>query len=247
MESFGDEFMQDNLEAQLKRRRFSQFIAVAGLSCLNINLGMNAQASIAKPEAGIEYTVLAQAQSTGSSPKIEVIEFFAYYCHFCYGLEPTLAEWVKKQGDKINFKRIHVLNPGVEAQQKLFFALDAIGKADELHNQIFDAYHVQRNRLMTDEQVRDFINKTTIDKAAFFSAYNSFTVKTKQGRSQRVMADYEVNSWPTLIVDGRFHTSPSMAGKEYGRPSEEQANQALLPVLDWLIAKAQKDKAAASK
>lgn len=247
MESFGDEFMQDNLEAQLKRRRFSQFIAVAGLSCLNINLGMNAQASIAKPEAGIEYTVLAQAQSTGSSPKIEVIEFFAYYCHFCYGLEPTLADWVKKQGDKINFKRIHVLNPGVEAQQKLFFALDAIGKADELHNQIFDAYHVQRNRLMTDEQVRDFINKTTIDKAAFFSAYNSFTVKTKQGRSQRVMADYEVNSWPTLIVDGRFHTSPSMAGKEYGRPSEEQANQALLPVLDWLIAKAQKDKAAASK
>ncbi|MBC3874669.1 thiol:disulfide interchange protein DsbA/DsbL [Undibacterium flavidum] len=239
--------MQNSVDAQWKRRRFSQFIAVAGLGCLNLNLGMNVQASIVKPEVGREYTVLSEVQSTGSSSKIEVIEFFAYYCHFCYGLEPTLAEWVKKQGDKINFKRIHVLNPGVETQQKLFFALDAIGKADELHNQIFDAYHVQRNRLMTDEQVRDFINKTSIDKAAFFSAYNSFTVKTKQGRSQRVMADYEVSSWPTLIVDGRFHTSPSMAGNEYGRPSEEQANQALLPVLDWLIAKAQKEKAGAGK
>lgn len=236
--------MQDNLDAQLKRRRLSQFIAAAGLGYLNLNLGINAQASIAKPEAGREYRVLAQAQSTGSSSKIEVIEFFAYYCHFCYGLEPTLAEWVKKQGDKINFKRIHVLNPGVEAQQKLFLALDALGKIDELHNQIFDAYHVQRNRLMTDEQVRDFISKTTIDKAAFFSAYNSFTVRTKQSRSQYLMADYEVNSWPTLIVDGRFHTSPTMAGNEYGQPTEEQANQSLLPVLDWLIAKAQKDKKA---
>lgn len=236
--------MQNNVDAQLKRRRLSQFIAAAGLGCLNLNLGMNAQASIAKPEAGREYRVLAQVQSTGSSPKIEVIEFFAYYCHFCYGLEPTLAEWVKKQGDKINFKRIHVLNPGVEAQQKLFLALDALGKIDELHNQIFEAYHVQRNRLMTDEQVRDFINKTNIDKAAFFSAYNSFTVRTKQGRSQHLMAEYEVNSWPTLIVDGRFHTSPTMAGNEHGQPTEEQANQALLPVLDWLVAKAQKDKKA---
>ena len=106
---------------------------------------------------------------------------------------------------------------------------------------------MQRNRLMTDEQVRDFINKTNIDKAAFFSAYNSFTVKTKQGRSQRVMSDYEVTSWPTLIVDGRFQTSPSMAGSEHGRPSEDQANQALLPVLDWLVASAQKQKAATPK
>lgn len=236
--------MQNNLDAQLTRRRFSQFIAASGFACLNLGISKHVQASIVKPEAGREYKTLAIAQSTGSSPKIEVIEFFAYYCHFCYGLEPTLAEWVKKQGDKINFKRIHVLNPGVETQQKLFFALDALGKIDELHNQIFEAYHVQRNRLMTDEQVRDFISKTTIDKAAFFSAYNSFTVKTKQSRSQHVMADYEVNSWPTLIVDGRFHTSPSMAGSEYGQPTEEQANQALLPVLDWLIAKAQKEKKA---
>ncbi|MBC3806503.1 thiol:disulfide interchange protein DsbA/DsbL [Undibacterium seohonense] len=228
---------------QLSRRRFSQLLAGAGLGLVNFA----ANASIAKPEAGKEYRVLAQAQPVNAGDKIEVIEFFAYYCHFCHHLETSLAEWVKKQGDRIQFKRIHVLNPGVEAQQKLFFALDAIGKADELHNQVFEAYHVQRNRLMTDEQVRDFINKTNIDKAAFFSAYNSFTVKTKQGRSQRVMSDYEVTSWPTLIVDGRFQTSPSMAGSEHGRPSEDQANQALLPVLDWLVASAQKQKAATPK
>ncbi len=223
------------------RRRFAQWLAGAGLGIFNLST----YASILKPEAGKEYRLLTQPQSANAGNKIEVIEFFAYYCHFCHHLEPTLAEWVKKQGDKIQFKRVHVLNPGVEAQQRLFFALDALGKADELQNQVFDAYHVQRNRLMTDEQVRDFINKTNIDKTAFFAAYNSFTVKTKQARSQRVMSDYEISSWPTLIVDGRFQTSPSMAGNEFGRPSEDQANQALLPVLDWLVATAQKDKAVA--
>lgn len=223
------------------RRRFAQWLAGAGLGVINLST----QASILKPEAGKEYRLLTEPQSVNAGNKIEVIEFFAYYCHFCHHLEPTLAEWVKKQGDKIQFKRIHILNPGVEAQQRLFFALDAMGKADELQNQVFDAYHVQRNRLMTDEQVRDFINKTNIDKTVFFAAYNSFTVKTKQARSQRVMSDYEITSWPTLIVDGRFLTSPSLAGNEYGRPSEDQANQALLPVLDWLVATAQKDKVAA--
>nr|WP_315483901.1 thiol:disulfide interchange protein DsbA/DsbL [uncultured Undibacterium sp.] len=228
---------------QINRRRFSQFMAGTGLGLLNLTT----HASILKPEAGKEYRLLSQPQAANAGNKIEVIEFFAYYCHFCHHLEPSLAEWVKKQGDKILFKRIHVLNPGAETQQKLFFALDAIGKADELQNQVFDAYHAQRNRLMTDEQVRDFINKTSIDKAAFFSAYNSFTIKTKQARAPRVMSDYEINSWPTLIVDGRFQTSPSMAGSEHGRPSEEQANQALFPVLDWLVATAQKDKATAAK
>lgn len=228
---------------QINRRRFSQFMAGTGLGLLNLTT----HASILKPETGKEYRLLSQPQPANAGNKIEVIEFFAYYCHYCHHLEPSLAELVKKQGDKILFKRIHVLNPGAETQQKLFFALDAIGKADELQNQVFDAYHAQRNRLMTDEQVRDFINKTSIDKAAFFGAYNSFTIKTKQARAPRVMADYEINSWPTLIVDGRFQTSPSMAGSEHGRPSEEQANQALFPVLDWLIAQAQKDKAAAPK
>lgn len=228
---------------QLSRRRFSQLLAGTGLGLLQFP----ANASIAKPEAGKEYRLLAQAQPANAGDKIEVIEFFAYYCHFCHHVESTLAEWVKKQGDKIQFKRIHVLQAGAEAQQKLFFALDALGKADELHNQVFEAYHVQRNRLMTDAQVSDFINKTNIDKAAFFSAYNSFTVKTKQGRSQRVMSDYEVRSWPTLIVDGRFQTSPSMAGSEYGSPTEDQANQALVPVLDWLVASAQKQKTATPK
>ena len=151
---------------QINRRRFSQFMAGTGLGLLNLTT----HASILKPETGKEYRLLSQPQPANAGNKIEVIEFFAYYCHYCHHLEPSLAEWVKKQGDKILFKRIHVLNPGAETQQKLFFALDAIGKADELQNQVFDAYHVQRNRLMTDEQVRDFINKTSIDKAAFFSA-----------------------------------------------------------------------------
>jgi thiol:disulfide interchange protein DsbA len=228
---------------QISKRRFTQMLAGTGLGVLTNSVF----ASAAAPEAGVEYKVLRQPQPVEASKKIEIIEFFAYYCPHCHALEPVLADWIKKQGDKIAFKRIHVLNPGVETQQKLFFALDAMGKAEEFHTKIFEAYHVKRNRLMTDEQIRAFIDTTTIDKAAFYSAYKSFTVITKQGRSPRVMADYEIDSWPSLVVDGRLQTSPSMAARGLGRVTEQQQNEAVLPVLDFLISKAQKEKTVVSK
>jgi thiol:disulfide interchange protein DsbA len=235
------------MNMQISKRRFAQVLAGAGFGVMANSFSHLALASVAAPELGAEYTALRQPQPVATGKGIEIIEFFAYYCPHCYALEPLLADWVKKQGDKINFKRIHVLNPGVEAQQKLFFALDAMGKAEELQNKIFEAYHVQRNRLMTDEQVKAFIDSTTIDKATFFSAYKSFTVLTKQGRSPRVMADYEIDTWPTMIVDGRLQTSPTMAVRGLGQVSEQEQNEALIPVLDFLVRKAQKEKSTVAK
>lgn len=228
---------------QISKRQFAKMLVGTGLGALTNSVF----ASLAAPELGHEYRLLSQPQPAEAGPKIQVIEFFAYYCPHCYALEPILSDWVRKQGDKIAFKRIHVLNPGVETQQKLFFALDALGKAEELHTKIFEAYHLNRNRLMTDQQVRAFIDTTTVDKVAFYNAYKSFTVITKQGRSPRVMADYDIDSWPTLVVDGRLQTSPSMAARSMGRVTEQQQNEAVLPVLDFLVSKAHKEKAAAHK
>lgn len=206
-----------------------------------------AQGASSPPQLGKEYRVLQQPQASNTGKKIEVIEFFAYYCPHCYALEPILADWVKKQGDNIVFKRYHVSFPGMEPQFKLFHALDSLGKVDEFQTKVFDAYHQQKNRLMNDAQVANFVEKQKLDKTQFFNAYNSFTVKMKLGRIQRVMSDYEIDSWPTLIVDGRFMTSPVMAVEGRGPVTEQQQNEALLPVLDWLVAKARKEQMATSR
>lgn len=206
-------------------------------------LALSASAAVGNPENGREYRNLRQAQPTDAGKKIEVIEFFAYYCPHCNALEPLLADWVKKNSDKITFKRVHVLNPGVEAQLKTYYALEALGKVEQYHAKVFNAYHVERNRLLTNDEVAQMVTKLGIDKAAFFSAYNSFSVTTRLGRMEKTMADYEVNSWPTIVVDGRLQTSPTMAVASFpSRPTEEQQNRALLPVLDALIAKVQKER-----
>lgn len=217
---------------------------LTSLSLGFVALSMNAAiAAVGNPELGKEYRNLRQAQPTDAGKKIEVIEFFAYYCPHCHALEPLLADWVKKNSDKIVFKRVHVLNPGVEPQLKLYYALEGLGKVEQYHSKVFQAFHVEHNRLMSDEHVAQFVTKAGIDKASFFSAYNSFGVMMKLNRMPKTMADYEVNSWPTLVVDGRLMTSPSMAVVTFpSRPTEEQQNRAVLPVLDWLIAKVQKER-----
>lgn len=223
-------------------RLLKNILAGLGLSLAILSLN-SATAAVGNPELGKEYRNLRQAQPTDAGKKIEVIEFFAYYCPHCHALEPLLADWVKKNSDKIVFKRVHVLNPGVEAQLKLYYALEGLGKVDQYHSKVFQAFHVEHNRLMTNEQVAQFVTKVGLDKTSFFNAYNSFGVTMKLNRMERTMADYEINSWPTLIVDGRLMTSPSMAVSTYrSRPSEEEQNRAVLPVLDWLIAKVQKER-----
>jgi thiol:disulfide interchange protein DsbA len=205
-------------------------------------LAGGAIAAVGNPELGKEYTMLDNPQAVEAGKKIEVIEFFAYYCPHCYALEPLMEEWVKKQGNNIVFKRVHVSDSRAIPQQKLFFALDALNKVEEFQFKAFQAIHVERNRLQTDAEVLAFAVKAGIDKQKFLDAYNSFSAQSKMNRASQLMNAYGVNSWPMIAIDGRFITSPSMVGKATKQQTEEGQNRALLPVMDWIIAKIQKEK-----
>ena len=201
-------------------------------------------ASAADPQAGAQYLVLPSVQPTDTGKQVEVIEFFAYYCPHCYVFEPALEAWVKKQGDNIVFKRVHV--PGgasVLPQQRLFYTLDAMGLLNQYHQKVFDAMHQQHLRLSSDEQVFDWVAQMGIDRAKFIDTYRSFGIQAKVRRAGAMMDSYGVDRWPLVVVDGRFITSPSHAGA--GAPegtTEAQQQQAALQVMDFLVAKAKADK-----
>ena len=79
----------------------------------------------------------------------------------------------KKQGDNIVFKRVHVSrDDSVAPQQRLFFTLQAMGLLDKLHAKVFNAMHVERNRLATDDAVFDFVAKQGVDRQKFIDTYH---------------------------------------------------------------------------
>ena len=198
--------------------------------------------ALAAPKNGVDYLTLATPQNTDSGKKIEVIEFFAYYCPHCHAFEPTLAAWVKKQGDNIVFKRVHVSrDDSVLPQQRLFFTLEAMGLLEQYHNKVFHAMHVDRLRLNRDELVFDFIEKQGIDRKKFIDTYRSFGIGAKLRRADAMMAAYKIESWPNIAIDGRFLTSPSQANEGLkDAQNEEQLDAAALKVMDYLVASAKK-------
>lgn len=203
-----------------------------------------ANASPTEPRNGAEYTTLAAPQPTQTvGKKVEVVEFFAYHCPACNALEPTLNAWVKKQGDNIVMRRIHLPFQGpADPEAHLFLTLDAMGKLNEYHDRVFRAVHVERKRLMKDEDIIAWATSNGLDKAKFMEAWNSFGVQTKLRRLSQQADAYKVSGTPTIIVDGKFVTSPSQVSQANKIQDMGQLMQATTQVLDALVAKAAASK-----
>lgn len=208
-----------------------------------------ALASPNDPRNGAEFTTLpARMDVKAPAPKIEVVEFFMYHCPFCYQLEPELAAWVKQQGDTILFRRVHLPYTGpADPEAHLFLALEAIGKADAMFAKIEHAVHVEHIRLVKDDAIIEWVAKNGVDKAEFLNAWNSFGVMTAMRRLPRSIGDYRVDSAPSLVVNGRYLTSPAQASSKSADQSIEASNKAAIMVLDALVAKARAENAAAQK
>lgn len=198
-----------------------------------------ASASPADPKLGVDYVQLASPQPVQTvGKKVEVLEFFMYHCPHCNVLEPTMAEWVKKNSDKITFRRVHMPYRGAtDPEAHLFLTLDALGKQEEFHPKAFKAFHVDRVNLGNEKVAQDWAISNGIDRTKFMDAWNSFGVMTKLKRLPAVINAYKVDSVPTIIVDGRFMTSPSVVGASNSNMSEAALSKATIEVVDNLVKK----------
>jgi thiol:disulfide interchange protein DsbA len=215
-------------------------LAAACLLAATAVISSPAFASPANPQNGVDYMTLAQPQPVqATGKKVEVIEFFMYHCPVCNGLEPGFEEWVKKQGDRIQVRRIHMPYTGPnDPEAHLYLTLEALGRLDDMHAKVFNAVHQQRIRLNKDDAIIDWVSKNGIDRTAFLNAWNSFGVNVKLRQLDKVIAAYKVESVPTIVVDGRYMTSPSMAHDSLKTNNPQEMFQATLQIADALVAKA---------
>ena len=174
---------------------------------------------------GRDYRLVRPAQPTEvPAGKIEAIEFFWYGCPHCNSLEPALEQWVKKLPDDVVFRRIHVPF-GERRHQQLFYTLESMGKDEELHKAVFNAIHVDRDRLDTVDRMVAMLSRHGVDEKQFRDTFDSFAVRTKMRRAAQVVDAYGVDGVPAMAVAGKYYTAPSMVG----------SNGGALQVMDQLI------------
>ena len=199
------------------------------LLCLSGLVG----AQSAKIEEGFDYRILPIAQPVETKGKVEVIEFFWYGCPHCYDFEPELSAWVKRQPKDVTFRRVPVaFRDDFMPHSQLFYALEAMGKGDALNEKVMYAMHKENKRLLTEPEIADWAASQGLDRNTFLATYRSFAVVSKARVAKQLTEAYRIDGVPTIVMQGRYVTSPSIAGTK----------AKAIAVMDYLEEKIRKDK-----
>jgi protein dithiol oxidoreductase (disulfide-forming) len=183
---------------------------------------------------GKDYVRLRNPQPVETGKKIEVIEFFSYGCPHCSDLEPILQAWIQKLPPDVQFRRVPVMfQQRWEALAKIYYTLDAMGDETRLSPEVFKAVHVNGVPLYQDKAFFDWAASHGLDRTRVAEVYGSFAVSSKFNRAKALAQAYNIQSVPTIIVDGKYLTASDRVGTHAAMP----------PVLDALVAKARAERA----
>lgn len=181
-------------------------VLAAGVAVVLLLLSFNLQA-----QQG--YEVLSAPQRTGNPEKIEVIEFFWYGCPHCFQFEPHIKEWVENKPENVEFITMAPpLNPGWKVHSQAFYAAEVLGVLDQFHEAMFNAIHRERKQMRKPKEIGKLVDSLGLDGEKFVKTMKSFNVDAKIRQSLQKAKDVNISSVPTVIVNGKYMTSGSIAG-----------------------------------
>lgn len=195
------------------------------------------------PVLGKDYQVLNPPQPTDSGNKVEVLDFFWYGCPHCAHLVPYLDKWLKHKPADVDFKHQPAAFQDSWLQlARTYYTFEALGLVSKLHDQLFDAIHIQHTLnpaiLARDpSSLFDWVASKGVNRKKFVDAYNSFGVVSRTQRTIDRTLRYDIQGTPTLVIDGRYLTAPSMTLKPDGTIDYDR----FFRVVDDLIAMARKN------
>lgn len=191
----------------MQRRQFI-IQGSAGLSTLALPGLGQAQA---RPVEGKQYLKLSTPLPSVAADG-EVVEFFSYTCPHCHAFEPTLHQWLTRKPAKVQFKRVPVvINAIAKVTQKVYYALEAMGQIDALHAKVFAAVQADLSKFQSLDSAQAELVKLGVDGARFKQVAESFGVQSKCQQATNLSQAIASHGVPTLVVNGRWVTSPSIA------------------------------------
>ncbi|MFJ1707741.1 thiol:disulfide interchange protein DsbA/DsbL [Kitasatospora sp. NPDC088346] len=197
---------------------------------LTVTTGLlGAPAAAALPDApheGAHTTRPGLPQPLRASDTHEAVEFFWYDCTHSVKLEEPLSRWASRHRGEVTLRRVPAIWVGSPdervqtAHARLYYTLERLGAVDRLQERVFRAVHTEDADLTTEDRATAWAVRQGLDAAAFRRAYRSSEVDRAVAAAPELFARYRVNELPTVIVDGRYRTTPSTAGGVDAMPAE---------------------------
>lgn len=192
-------------------------------------LAFSSYGQIEKYVAGTHYTELKTPVNTKDAARIEVLEAFWYGCSHCFRFEPLIANWEANMAEDVDFVRFPAMwNALMKIHAQVYYTAEAMDVLAIVHEPVFNAINVEGNRMQDEEQIGALFAKHGISEADFSTAFNSFSVRTKVNQAEKRMQDYQIQSTPNMIVNGKYLVTTG---------ENVTTQEAMLEVVDFLVEK----------
>ena len=175
--------------------------ALAGIA-LSALLPVSARAAV----EGKDYTVLPKPIPQQQADKIEVLEFFGYFCVHCYHLDPVLLNHSKTFAKDTYLRTEHVVwQPEMLGLARVAAAVDDSGLKRQANSAIFQAVYEQKINLADSATFKQWAQaQKSFDGKKLIAAYDSPASLNRAKKMEELTVAYRIGSTPTVIVGGKY-------------------------------------------
>lgn len=177
---------------------------------------------------GTHYQAVVPVQRIRDPAKIEVLEFFWYGCGHCYNFEPVIKQWQKSMAEDVDFVPSPAMwNGAMEIHAQAYYAAQAMGVLEVMHDALFVAINVDRKRLTSEDELAQLFAANGMDAEAFRKVFQSFGVSSQVRQAGSRARGARITGTPELMVAGKYRIDSRMAGSQ----------AEMLKIADFLIEK----------
>jgi len=160
-----------------------------------------------------KYELVKPPQPTDTPGKVEVVDVFWYGCPHCFRFLPVMEEFEKSKPEYVEIRRMPaIFRDSWVAHARAYYTARLLGIAEQVHRPIFDAIHVEGRALDTEESLMKFFEDFGVSNEEFRQTYASFAVDSLVRKSRVMQQRYGVRGTPSVIVNGKYRVSGSLAG-----------------------------------
>ena len=121
----------------------------------------------------------------------------------------------------------------MESYARAYFSAVMLKVVDRVHMPIFEAIHVKRQQIRSEQDFAEIFMAQGVDAEKFAKVYNSFGMTSMINQAKSRIRGYRVQGTPEMIVNGKYRVSTRKSGGFEG----------MLNVADFLIEKERAAKA----
>lgn len=179
---------------------------------------------------GRDYIVRSTPIEALQSDKIEVVEFFGYFCPHCQNLEPQISRHARRFASDTVLRTEHVVwRPEHLMLARIAAAVQASGSKNAANTAIFNAQITEHQDLSHEQTFRTWAAGRPYGEK-LLAAFDDPKSQTRAEQMAQLTERYEITSTPVVVVGGKYELT-FKGGFEEG-----------MKVMDELIAKVRTER-----